>query len=1775
MYEGFFNYIATRIIGYFEQECDNLHDGDRFCFKLDNEELVEQVNDALYDITLKKDIKGTFSYQEKYHTFTIKLTNKEIIIAAQINGMTDDFFATLRNIPLSINKNPILMITCAPIDTISSATRDLSAKGMPFCADELIKTIEQNIKESQLPAADRVLLMHELKRKKSDRFADRKSLFEYKGLLTSVYTGKISEESWIDFRLLPDANGLALQSDSKKQRQRIDKNHCDFEIIDKLFKFGNLRDGLDSSFDNSFISELENKKRQGINWFENLTYEDVVRSKAKKEKKQNTPLIINNDAIVAYCGSLTEYEFQQDQKFFIRNGGTTKVKQREKHILIYNPEKKESVTLLVPFNIAVRKDLIRVKDPNIAINLGKSKELQLQIKADGCVFTNVDICDPSSTAVFHLRICILDLNPSYLENLQTCYKIERRGKKSHIIAEGIKECLVINPRALNQVSAVVAEQKNYSCNFDTTLTLILDENSISPDNGKVFFTLSCGSIRIPLGISDDTVKSSKLTGIKAFKQKNKRQHGFEYRSGKIIMGTTPYYADSGFEENLKCESFIVEKQALYVIKNFNGEYDSQEIEIPEDVKKSYINFLSIFKNRRQLPSLAYYDEDLCKAAKEYVMAYQNFLSHVKEGDILSLEHNNALKLGILYDRTRDTIAFSPVHPLNVMYQLQVRQELGLGSVRDDIVNRLTSANLLPYIKDDQQTIYEIVEQDRAPEWNYYTAINGKRYNEIRDFVPKLVAEKIEEYYAHFRFLFEDIGDHRMILSLHNLGDCTEIFLGIIRYFKQKITDNCVPDEILNFEVNIYCDSDVISYHNGFSVLSNLKRTREYLCDIDERYEHNSDLSVMLVSKIQYYIHEETDDTYQYCHIAFYEMLSSDKYGDSQISRLTTGASLNGIISGVPSVLDEGWYKTGFGTKHAPKTPLNDFAALLNSIYRVAYSSSTYTPDHCITTEVHKKSNIQLNKVYSAANWVVFIDPKVDLSFFYQDEKSKDLLIIHYSDQNSSASGYNAITVTRKAEQYERIITQELAKKNVKADSNAAKRIIDFFNAVNGRWLLRLISSKRALNSTFSREKMSIISAVKFAMAYYAHDNIVWIPVSLEELLRVSKNTGLSQNNGLLSAKNLSFDHGATCDDLLLIGIEKSEQGIYVHLHPIEVKIGLNDAGVIEKAKNQIINTHKGLLHALWPEGEEHNTIELKVVRNFVMQLAILSCEKMKLYDIYPEERWQLILDECREDLLNENYEISETVNEYIGIGSIISFKQSESLISGVIDSENNIAILQLPEHAGYEYLVKNVAEIACDIEISKFLPPKLSRFYTSDHTEAVKEYELQKEVHKEAIRRIQEESQKEKIEPQEKENDKESVECSKKLTLSTPKPLSEKGEPDREISILFGQDQNTGMPLFWHPGNTDEVFHTNTGIIGTMGTGKTQFTQSLVAQLYRERVNNVESSDIGILIFDYKGDYNESKENFVKATNAKVLKPYHLPYNPLALTQPRVFKPLLPIHVANTFNDTLSHVYHLGPKQSSTLLNCIKSAYVSRGIIPNDPKTWILPAPTFYDVYSLYMEDDTIKKGDSLEAALRTLADFEVFEADSRNTESLFDLLTGVVVIDISGYDTDLQNLIIAITLDLFYAQMQARGSSKLLGKHRQLTKMILVDEADNFLHEGFPSLKKILKEGREFGVGTILSTQFLRHFGSGDDDFSKYILTWVVHNVADLKNTDIRFVFNTEANSAEETKLFSDVKKLQKHYSIVKMGNHPKPIYIKDKAFWELFLELQDQNDKMTSKDE
>ena len=297
-----------------------------------------------------------------------------------------------------------------------------------------------------------------------------------------------------------------------------------------------------------------------------------------------------------------------------------------------------------------------------------------------------------------------------------------------------------------------------------------------------------------------------------------------------------------------------------------------------------------------------------------------------------------------------------------------------------------------------------------------------------------------------------------------------------------------------------------------------------------------------------------------------------------------------------------------------------------------------------------------------------------------------------------------------------------------------------------------------------------------------------------------------------------------------------------------------------------------------------------------------------------------------------------------------------------------------------------------------------------------------------------------------------------------------------------------------------------------MGTGKTQFTKSLVTQLMRNQSCNVDGKSIGLLIFDYKSDYVD--EAFLKATGGKKYQLSLLPYNPLSLFGDM---PMLPRH---------------------------------------DRSPWNRVAPTIEDVWQRYLAQEKVEE-DSLYAALYNLAGFQIFETDPEKMTSLYDLVDGVTVIELAGYSSEIQNLVVALTLDLFYAQMQKRGKPVIQGDYRQLTKMILVDEADNFMRQDFSSLRKILKEGREYGVGAILSTQEITHFKTGENNYASYILTWVIHRVSEIKNADIKAVFNVD-DKGEQESLMGQIRQLEKHFSLYVDGDK-RVSKMRDRAFWEL----------------
>lgn len=382
--------------------------------------------------------------------------------------------------------------------------------------------------------------------------------------------------------------------------------------------------------------------------------------------------------------------------------------------------------------------------------------------------------------------------------------------------------------------------------------------------------------------------------------------------------------------------------------------------------------------------------------------------------------------------------------------------------------------------------------------------------------------------------------------------------------------------------------------------------------------------------------------------------------------------------------------------------------------------------------------------------------------------------------------------------------------------------------------------------------------------------------------------------------------------------------------------------------------------------------------------------------------------------------------------------------------------------------------------------------------------------------------------------------------------LSDGTEP---LRILFGHSASNNEPLYWYPTTTSKIMHTNTGIVGTMGTGKTQFTKSLIKQIHEGSLSNLNGTPIDILIFDYKGDY--IKDDFVEATNATIYQPYHLPYNPLSLYRGKQPKPLLPLHTASTIKETISNAFNLGIKQQQLLNDLIVESYLQVGIHKADMSTWDLVPPTLNNVFERFMDREDVKE-DSLYAALKQIYDFEIFSPTSEETQSLYDMIQGVTVINLAGYDQSVQNLIVGITLDTFYSQMSTKGHNTIQGDYRELTKMILVDEADNFLSQNFTSLKKVMKEGREYGVGVILSTQFLDHFATADNNYTQYILTWIIHRVSTIKKKEVQAIFSPETQT-EGVHIVNKIAQLPKHYSLVTSVTNNKYEIMEDMAFWKL----------------
>jgi DNA phosphorothioation-dependent restriction protein DptH len=283
------------------------------------------------------------------------------------------------------------------------------------------------------------------------------------------------------------------------------------------------------------------------------------------------------------------------------------------------------------------------------------------------------------------------------------------------------------------------------------------------------------------------------------------------------------------------------------------------------------------------------------------------------------------------------------------------------------------------------------------------------------------------------------------------------------------------------------------------------------------------------------------------------------------------------------------------------------------------------------------------------------------------------------------------------------------------------------------------------------------------------------------------------------------------------------------------------------------------------------------------------------------------------------------------------------------------------------------------------------------------------------------------------------------------------------------------------------------------------------------------------MIFDYKRDY--TSPDFVAATGARVVRPHKIPLNLFdTTTMEDTTVPWLDRF--RFFSDVLDKIYSgIGPVQRDKLKRAVRAGY--------DGKPGSMP--TIYDVHQAYAEllDG---KSDSPMAIIDDLVDMEIFERDPTKTMAFDAFLDGVVVVslDALGQDDRSKNMLVAVMLNMFYENMLRTPKRPFIGRDPQLRAVdsyLLVDEADNIMRYEFDVLRKLLLQGREFGCGVILASQYLRHFKVNATDYREPLLTWFIHKVPNVTAAELGALGlgNTAGDMAER------VKELPNHHCLYK----------------------------------
>jgi len=1009
MSNQFYDYIANLIIDYTKNEGLS---GNRFYLQLDSQEEIDHLVKSLN----KNSQAEYFLYQheqgEPYETFAICFDNHKLIVANTSQSVKADFLVTLRNLVGEqygkFNNTSLISIVSEQLDSIEGGSSNLQKEGMPLHPDSIFNKLEKDIEMSNLGSVDKVILKNNLDYLLSGEPFQQVTFFDFKSIFKTLQKGYIEEDEFYEFGLFKDNDIVSFPK--SEQQKRLQKNREFFDHVKRVHDYGLGKDQLVDKFSEAGANTLIKE-----DWH-NASYSLV-------DKYHQDYIKENKDIKVI----LDKINIEQNLTFWDKPLNERAAGERKRQIVIFNPTNMKEIDLTVSFDFtgnvnSLQNKYLTKENQSIKHLETNAKRKNIKVKISmldkESIFVRFNYKhNKKATLGAEFFIAVLPVEPIFIENYKTRYVVNT--KQSALELKYEDENIYFGSGLSEKKIGLSEYHQEVEMPEIDTLILIPEPEAFNDDD-ELLFQLNIQNHKIPFLLTNESPEPTPIPGQRIKKLIRENNTNMEYlrENNRLIMGNQDFYFYSDYATFLEWEDFFVEEAVKFATFEA-GQLSADDIELDDNLSEAYSRFITYFQIDKSIPSLCTITEELKTRAIEYIEQYIRQIKSFENGLPAGKRGIDLFKLGTIM--AREKIYLTPFHPLMLAYKIKYFEELGTEKLGNNILNRLTPEALLPFIYDENRTLYKPEYQNSVPEWLIFKPVNQVSITDSSQYLAKIVRDKIIQFQTHFSYLFMKNSQAPFKITIINISNDFEVIRGVLNWMRDSFEKY---RKIKPVEITLYKTKNQESSLDKFASIETVADFKSYFnLNLKVKNLDEEDVLRIIRENISFY-KSEVEEQYRYAHITFYKMEEQEQIAIQPMKNMISGIAIDGLYSSVPSMKDKENYRSGFGIKSYESTSdniLTEIAYYINELAANLRNSGNdgYRKGEAIFSRTTNTDEEILQKVFDASHWVTFLDPTIDLEFF--NKFDDDLVVIHYSDQYSSSSSYDAITVTNKSSQYFAVI----------------------------------------------------------------------------------------------------------------------------------------------------------------------------------------------------------------------------------------------------------------------------------------------------------------------------------------------------------------------------------------------------------------------------------------------------------------------------------------------------------------------------------------------------------------------------------------------------------------------------------------------------------------------------------------------------------------------------------------------------------------------------------